>query len=81
MPQFKATAVKRHQPERPRNPFLIDDIFSPRWATTVERRIWTFEATDENEVRRLFAEAKDKCGEHVYGFDLESVTPVSSESP
>ena len=76
MPQFKATATKYTPGERPRNPFLVRDIFSSRWAGTTERRTWEFDAADEAEVRRLFAEAQSMGVEQVVGFALESVTPV-----
>lgn len=80
MPLFKVTIARRVPGERPRNPFLIDDIFSPRWSSTVERRVWDkFEAADEDEVRAFFADAKARYLEQVIGFELESITPVISE--
>lgn len=76
MPKFTVTATKRIPGERHPNPFLIRDIFDKRWAATVERRTWEIEAKDEAEIRRLFAEAKDRFLEPVDGFEIASITAL-----
>jgi len=75
MPMFRVVMSKptAHQPNLPRNPFLIRDIFSPRWSQKRLQRTWEFEADSEAAVRELLADARKEGISEVDGFDLDRI--------
>lgn len=80
MPKFKAVAERIHPPAwRPKNPFLIRDVFDKRLSRTIERRTWEFEAANEREVRKHFADAQAMHVENVAGFELVEVKELLPE--
>lgn len=66
-----------------RNPFLaFKTAESFEGATTkVLVRTWEFEAKNEQEVRRLFAEAQQAGIEHVKGMRIRSIEEISPAAP
>jgi hypothetical protein len=59
------------------NPFLIRDVFAVRG--NVRYRTFEFDAKDEAEVRRLYTEAQKQRLPNVVGFDLCSITEITSK--
>lgn len=81
VPKFRVELQRRNRSYDPnpyRNPFLMNINHLPRINVTV--REWEFEAADEAHVLRLFNEAVEQGLENVRGFEVRSITPVSSES-
>ena len=81
MPLYRVTLRQWHhlREEGPFfNPFRSRDIWRKRPCT---HRIWEFEAADEDEVRRLFSEAKATDCDNVRGFELISIEAVAEKSP
>jgi hypothetical protein len=79
MPQFRVALERLARTEDgPRNPFLISDIFSPRWRRSVLVREWVMDADDEAHVRRLLDEARAMDVPGVREFNLRSIERIEA---
>jgi hypothetical protein len=61
---------------RPKNPFLIADIFNPNYRLRSLVREWEIEAKDEAEVRELVRQAHEADIDNVRGFRLRQIERV-----
>lgn len=65
---YRVTLRQWHHQRGPfYNPFRARDVFPMVPCTD---RVWEFEAASEDEVRKLYEEAKAQQLPNVYGFDL-----------
>ena len=82
MPMFKVTLSKHSPPHHGPmfNPFLIRDLWAPSLRGSTTFRTWEFEAVDEDDVRRLFAEARAQRISQVEGFELASIEQIDAWS-
>ena len=63
------------------NPFLIKNKSDLPSNTRLITREWTFEAENEAEVLRLYNEAVEAGNEQLIGFELASITLVTTQNP
>lgn len=79
MPRFKVSLhrrIRRYATGPEPNPFLAP-IPAPGKTHSMLVREWEFDASDDDEVRRLLQEARDAGFGNVIGFSLRSIERIS----